>query len=101
MNHHDVGMVDAPGGGGFILKSPQKLRVIEKPAIQDLESDGSVAYANLLGKIDRAHAPSSQSPYDAEAAGQPGRKLRHRFAHRHQQKCGVVRTIRNLVREGP
>ena len=68
VNGDDVRVMNAARGSRFILKTQQEVGVIQQLAAQDFERHRTVAHRDLLGEVDRTHAPRAQLADQPEAA---------------------------------
>jgi hypothetical protein len=98
VNGDDVRVVDATRGTSLVLKARKEVRVSEEFAMQDLERHGAITYINLFGEEDCAHAPFAESSDKAEAARQPGGKLRLGLSLLAGEASAVTRTVGKTVR---
>jgi len=69
VNGNDVEVMNAPCGPRLVLKPQQEVGIIEKLAVQDLESHVAISHSNLLREENRTHAPFAQAAQDAKVAG--------------------------------
>ena len=100
VNGDDVGVMNAPRGRCFILKTQQELGVIEKLAVQDFERYRTVANRDLLGEEDRTHAARAEPADDAKTAGELTGKLRLGLRGWGGKPSAVVRTELNIIGVG-
>ncbi len=68
VNGDNVRVMNASCGSRFILEAQQEVGVIQQLAAQDFKRHRTVAHRDLLGKVDRPHAPRAQLADQPETA---------------------------------
>ncbi len=100
VNGDDVGVMNAPRGSRFVLKTLEELGVVQQLAAQDLERHGAVTNRNLLGKVNRTHPTCAQAADDTKPAEESRRKLRFGIVSLGHEASAVVQTEHSVIGVG-
>ena len=88
VDRDDVGMVQCAGGLGFVLETPQSLRVLREVGVDDLERH--FAREPLVARaIDLAHAALAEEGEHLVRADASARGEARRAAHRLSSRARV------------
>ena len=97
VNGDDVEMMDAPRGPRLILEAHQKIGIVEKLAVENLNRHQAVSHSKLLGQKNRAHSPFAQAPEDAKVARNSGGKLCVDCCDRRGEARAILQTKSRVV----